>query len=192
MTEATDAPADAPPEMEFRPVTPERWPDLARLFDGRGGPRHCWCMVWRPWPAGVERSRETKRAEMERTVLGRTPVGILAYVEGEPVAWCSVAPRETYRKLGGDDYAPGTNVWAIACFFAQRPQRGRGITARLLDAACAEAAAAGADVVEGYPVDPDSPSYKFMGYCSTFLAAGFEEIGHVGTRRHVMQRWLRS
>ena len=149
-------------------------------------------MVWRPWPAGVERSPATKRAEMERTVLGGTPVGVLAYVEGEPVAWCSVAPRETYRALGGDEYPPGTNVWAIVCFFAQRPQRGRGITARLLDAACHEAATAGADVIEGYPVDPDSPSYLFMGYCSTFLAAGFEDIGRVGTRRHVMRRWLRA
>ena len=143
-------------------------------------------------PAGVKRTTANKRAEFEATIRRGTPVGLLAYVEGEPVAWCSVAPRETYRKLGGDDYAPGTNVWAIACFFAQRPQRGRGITSRLLDAACREAAAAGADVIEGYPVDPDSPSYKFMGICSTFLAAGFEEIGHVGTRRHVMQRWLRS
>ena len=192
MTEAADAPADLYVAMDFRPVTPERWPDLARLFDGRGGPRYCWCMVWRPWPAGVERSRASKRAEMERTVLGGTPVGILAYVEGEPVAWCSVAPRETYRRLGGDEYPPGTNVWAIVCFFAQRPQRGRGITARLLDAACAEAAAAGAGVVEGYPVDHDSPSYKFMGTRPTFLAAGFEEIGRDGTRRHVMRRWLRS
>ena len=187
MTEAVDAPV----AMEFRSVTPERWPDLARLLGGRGGPSYCWCMVWRPWPAGVERSPATKRVEMERTVLGGTPVGLLAYVEGEPVAWCSVAPRETYRKLGGDDYPPGTNVWSIVCFFAQRPQRGRGITSRLLDAACDEAAAAGADVIEGYPVDPDSPSYLFMGYCSTFLAAGFEDIGRAGKRRHVMQRWLR-
>ena len=191
MTEATDAPL-APPDLEFRPVTPERWPDMAALFDGRGGPKYCWCMVWRPWPAGVERSRPNKRAEMERTVLGGTPVGILAYVEGEPVAWCSVAPRETYRKLGGDDYPDGTNVWSIVCFFAQRPQRGRGITSRLLDAACAEATSNGADVIEAYPVDPDSPSYKFMGVLSTFLAAGFEETGRVGKRRHVMRRWLNS
>lgn len=188
MTEATAA----SPAMEFRPVTPERWSGLAALFDGRGGPKYCWCMLWRPWPAGVERTNDTRRAEMERRVLGGTPVGILAYAEGEPVAWCSVAPRETYRALGGDEYPEGTNVWAVVCFFAQRPQRGRGITARLLDAACAEAAAAGADVIEGYPVAPDSPSYQFMGQCSTFLAAGFEETGHAGKRRHVMQRWLRA
>ena len=124
-------------------------------------------------------------------MLGGTPVGILAYVEGEPVAWCSVAPRETYRRLGGGDYEPGTNVWAVVCFFARRDQRGRGIAARLLDAACAEASAAGADVIEGYPVDPDSPSYQFMGRRPTFLAAGFEDIGRVGRRRHAMRRWLR-
>ena len=151
----TDTTAAAP-ALEFRPVTLDRWPDLAALFDGRGGPKYCWCMVWRPWPAGLERSRPNKRAEMERTVLGGTTVGILAYVEGEPVAWCSVAPRETYRKLGGDEYPPGANV------------------------------------VEGYPVDPDSPSFQYMGRRKTFLAAGFEEIGRVGTRRHVMRRWLRS
>lgn len=193
--------ADAPIAMEFRPVTPERWPDLARLFEERGGPSHCWCMVWRPWPSGVERTNANRRAELERTVLGGTPVGILAYVEDEPVAWCSVAPRETYRthgggrgvaRLGGGDYPSGTNVWTVVCFFAQSRQRGRGITARLLDAACAEAAAAGADVIEGYPIDPDSPTYQYMGRCSTFLAAGFEEIGRVGTRRHIMRRWLRS
>lgn len=187
----TEAP-EAPPAMEFRSVTPDRWPDLAALFEARGGPKHCWCMVWRPWPTGVERSPATKRAELERTVLGDTPVGILAYVEGEPVAWCSVAPRETYRNMGGDEYPAGTNVWAVVCFFARRTQRGQGITARLLDAACAEAAAAGADVIEGYPVDPDSPSYQFMGRLPTFLAAGFEETGRVGKRRHVFRRWLRS
>ncbi len=35
----------------------------------------------------------------------------------------------------------------------------------------------GADIVEGYPVDADSPSYGFMGRRSTFAAAGFEEVG---------------
>ena len=46
-------------------------------------------------------------------------------------------------------------------------------------------------MIEGYPVDPDSPSYRFMGVRSVFLAAGFEEIGRVGKRRNAMRRWLR-
>ena len=46
-------------------------------------------------------------------------------------------------------------------------------------------------MIEGYPVAPDSPSYRFMGTRPVFRAAGFEEIGRVGKRRHAMRRWLR-
>ena len=191
MTDATEVPAT----LEFKAVTPARWPDLAQLFKAaRVGPNYCWCMVWRPMPAGVKRTTANKRAEFEATIRRGTPVGLLAYADGEPVAWCSIAPRDTYggtMRLGGGAYPPGTDVWSIVCFFAQPEQRGRGIAARLLDAACREAASAGADVVEGYPVDPDSPSFQYMGRRKTFLAAGFEEIGPVGTRRHAMRLWLR-
>ena len=191
----TDA-AEAPATLEFKAVTPDRWPDLARLFrSARVGPNYCWCMVWRPMQAGVKRTPANKRAEFEATVRRGTPVGLLAYAGDEPVAWCSIAPRDTYggtMRLGGGTYPPGTSVWAIVCFFAQPEQRGRGIATRLLDAACRDAAAAGADVVEGYPVDPDSPSFQYMGRRKTFLEAGFEEIGRVGTRRHAMRLWLRS
>lgn len=36
-------------------------------------------------------------------------------------------------------------------------------------------------------MDPDSPSYRFMGTVPSFRAAGFREIGTVGTRRRVMR-----
>ena len=39
-------------EWTFRAVTPETWPDMAALFDGRGGPKGCWCMLWRRKVAG--------------------------------------------------------------------------------------------------------------------------------------------
>ncbi|MDA1062115.1 MAG: GNAT family N-acetyltransferase [Chloroflexi bacterium] len=174
--------------LEFATVTPERWPDLARLFERRGGPHHCWCSVWCDLTSDERRSPATKRTALEERVTRGVPVGILAYAGDEPVAWCSVAPRETYRQLGGESYPPGTNVWSVVCFFANRELRGHGISARLLDAACSVAVEAGADVIEGFPVDPDSPSYRFMGVRSTFLAAGFEPTGRVGTRRHAMRR----
>ena len=62
-----------------------------------------------------------------------------------------------------------------------------GARAELLQAAIEHARARGAHTVEAYPVDPDSPSYGFLGRVPMFLAAGFEEVGRVGTRRHVMQ-----
>ena len=44
--------------------------------------------------------------------------------------------------------------------------------------------------MEAYPVDEDSPSYRFMGFVPMFEEAGFREIGREGMRRHVMQRKL--
>ena len=177
-------------ELEFAPVTAERWGDLARLFEGRGGPSYCWCMVWREMPSGERGDHDAKRAALESRVREGVPIGILAYEDGEPVAWCSVAPRETFRAMGGGEYETGDAVWAIVCFFAARQLRGSGISRRLLEAACAEAARAGATVIEAYPVDLDSPSYGFMGRVPTFLDAGFEELGMAGTRRHVMRKRL--
>ncbi len=84
----------------------------------------------------------------------------------------------------------GTHVWSVVCFFVPRRHRRNGIAAALLDAAIATATAHGADVIEATPVDPDSPSYRFMGHRPLFLAAGFKEVGLAGTRRHVLRRVL--
>src|SRR4029077_14548102 len=113
-------------------------------------------------------------------------VGLLGYLNKEPVAWCSVAPRSTYRRLfeqGGDE----EGVWSIACFFVIRRLRGQGVSLRIIAAAVEFARSRGASIVEAYPVDPTSPSYRFMGFVPTFEAAGFREVGRVGSRRHVFQ-----
>jgi hypothetical protein len=40
-----------------------------------------------------------------------------------------------------------------------------------------------AKMVEGYPVDQDSPSYRFMGFVPVFAEAGFQEVALAGSRR---------
>jgi GNAT superfamily N-acetyltransferase len=179
------------PQLVFHEVDKARWPDFARLFESRGGPKACWCMAWR---ANKEEVRQTdgasRRAFMEQRIRAGTPVGILGYLDGEPVAWCSIAPRETYRpSLGGADEpgdAPGT-VWSLACLFVTSRLRGQGVTHQLIEAAIAHARARGARSIEAYPVDPDSPSYRFMGFVGTFEAMGFREVGREGSRRYVMR-----
>jgi GNAT superfamily N-acetyltransferase len=172
--------------LEFQEVSLERWPDFERLFQARGAPRWCWCMIWRA--AGEEaaqRSGPARKRAMRGRVERGLPTGILAYVDGEPVGWCSIAPRATYRPLGGP---PGDDgVWSVVCFFLQRPFRGQGLAKRLLAAAVAHAARRGARMVEAYPVDSDSPSFRFMGQVSMFREAGFEEVARAGSRRHVMR-----
>jgi GNAT superfamily N-acetyltransferase len=99
-----------------------------------------------------------------------------------------VAPRLTYRRLGGVEYGgvPEDAVWSVVCFFVPRPERGTGVFGELLVSAIDHARRSGARIVEAYPVQPDSPSYRFMGYVPTFAALGFEEVALAGSRRHVM------
>jgi hypothetical protein len=54
----------------------------------------------------VDFSRSTKEgraANLERLVLDGQHVGVLAYADGVPVVWCSIAPRQGY--LGLERYA---------------------------------------------------------------------------------------
>ena len=176
--------------ISFRAVEGDTWADFEKLFEGPGAPKYCWCMVWRA--VGPEReNRDSKRRKsyLQQRVEGGVPVGIIGYREGQPIAWCSIAPRPTYRKLGGieDPQEDPEKVWSLVCFYVPRRLRGQGISHRLLSAAVEYARRQGASVVEAYPVDPESPSYRFMGYVGSFRAAGFKEVGRAGTRRHVMR-----
>lgn len=177
-------------KLDFHEVDASRWNDFELLFESRGGPKACWCMVWRSGeksPKGSDR-----KVAIKQYVCNKIPIGLLGYLHGEPVAWCSIAPRSTYRKLGGlaDTGHPSEQVWSLACFFIRRNLRGQGLSRQVIEAAVLHAEKQGATVVEAYPVDLDSPSYRFMGYVPTFLEAGFQEVGRAGTRRHVMRRKL--
>jgi GNAT superfamily N-acetyltransferase len=174
--------------LVFREVDRRRLKDLAALLESRGGPKSCWCMVWRATAEGAKRTDgASRKAAFTRRVRQGAPVGIIGYLDGKPIAWCSVAPRPTYRNLGGAAENAGENVWSLVCFFVTREYRGQGMTARLIRAAIEHARERGATVIEAYPVDPNSPSYRFMGFVGAFKKAGFVEMGRAGTRRHVMR-----
>lgn len=70
---------DALPRLTFHEVDAARWPDLVRLFEARGGPSSCWCMVWRRMPDGASRrdQKGTRAALSERVATG-TRIGISA------------------------------------------------------------------------------------------------------------------
>ena len=177
--------------LSFRPVTTTTKADFEALFDGPGGPKHCWCMVWR---ATAEEGRGTSGGVRRKQMLGRidsgVPVGLIGYAEGEPVAWVSIAPKQTYRRLGGPEPEPGERVWSLACMYVRRKHRGRGLAHSLIEAAVVHARENGASVVEAYPVAPDAPSYRFMGFVPVFEKAGFTDVGMAGVRRHLMRRAL--
>jgi GNAT superfamily N-acetyltransferase len=172
-------------DLTFYPVNLDRWSDFVELFESRGGPHYCWCTRWRTVDMqGKKSDKEEKKASMKARVNAGIPVGILAYLDQRPIAWCSVAPRDTYRLLGGDKTKTG--VWSVACFFVCRTFRNTGISSRLLAAAIDYAKQNGARYVEAYPVDPDSPSYRFMGFRQVFERHYFVYLKRLGKRRHLM------
>jgi GNAT superfamily N-acetyltransferase len=183
------------PDLQFRPVTQARLPDLARFSEKHGKFRYCSCMRWRMSSTEFRRSsKEDRVVALEDLVCQDIPVGILAYVDREPVGWCSIAPRETYvaleryRALPRLDSAP---VWSVVCFFVDRRFRRQGLTLGLLRAAIDYARSRGARIIEGYPVEPDAPSYTYMGSPATFLRAGFRDVTPENQLRPVMRYNIR-
>jgi GNAT superfamily N-acetyltransferase len=180
-----------PKKPEFHPVMPERLPDLERFSTQHGKFRYCSCMRWRMPSTQYKSSGKEKRvAALADLVRQDIPVGVLAYLEDEPVGWCSIAPRETYvalerfRALPRLDEAP---VWSVVCFFVDSRVRRQGVTLGLLKAAIQYAVSQGARIIEGYPVQPGPRLYTYMGSPATFEKAGFHDVTPGGQVRQVMR-----
>jgi GNAT superfamily N-acetyltransferase len=153
-------------------------------------------MIWRDYkidPGVTDKS--ARKAAMKDLIASGRPVGLIGSINGATVAWCSIAPRTTYKgSLGGfvggagDDQA----IWSLTCFFVKRELHGLGISAQLLNAAMDHAAANGATVIEAYPVDPTSPSYRFCGFITLFEDHGFKKVGTIGKRRYIFRKSLEA
>ncbi|MEJ2352738.1 MAG: GNAT family N-acetyltransferase [Anaerolineales bacterium] len=186
--------------MDFHPVTPDRWNDLVHLFEHHGNPGYCWCMYWRLSSSQYDKSgSSTRKNAMKEIVASGAHVGILAYLDAVPVAWCSVAPRGTYQRLERSTTIKRIDdqiTWSIVCFYLDRSVRRQHVALELLHAAVEYARSQGAQVVEAYPVEPrldseGNPDYKvtyrFMGYLSTYLKAGFEDVTPPGATRKIVR-----
>jgi GNAT superfamily N-acetyltransferase len=187
-------------DIVIRPVTAENWDDLARFFQGHGNPNYCWCMTWRVSSREFRGLASSGRqAALRERVLSGQPVGLLAYDGDEPVGWCSVAPRESYARLERSPKRPRLDdrpTWSVVCFFLAPGARGRSLPAEMLRQAVRVAGEHGAQVVEGYPVDPVQgadgesvapPSFRFMGYRRAFEQAGFSDVTPPGNNRTIMR-----
>ena len=186
----------SPLALRFEPLTSDRWPDVVKLFGPRGACAGCWCMVWRRTRAEWERGKGNgNRAAFQRVVRKGPPPGILAYADGEAVAWCAVAPREAYVQLARSRVLKPIDaeaVWSVSCIFVSRTYRRRGVSVALLRAAGEFAASQGARIVEGYPVEPYAEkipdAFAWTGTVRAFRTAGYEEAARGSPKRPIM-RW---
>ena len=184
-------------DLELHAVTAERWCDLERLFGEHGADGGCWCMWWRLTRSQFARQRGEKNKEALKAIVdsGQIP-GLLAYADGQPIAWCSVGPRETYPALERSRTLKRVDdklVWSIVCFFVAEPFRRRGLMVPFLKAAVAYAKEHGAKIVEGYPVEPTktlSGASGYMGLVPAFRKAGFVEVLRRSETRPIMRYFI--
>jgi len=151
-----------------------------------------WRLSAKEWEA---KAYDGNRRAMRKFVDSGEKPGLLAYRDGTPVGWVSVAPREQFpriersRVLGPID---DEKVWSVVCFFIHRKERGSGVGAALLKAAVDAAAERGARIVEGYPVDPRggqaSNGSAFTGVEAMFREAGFTEVERRSAGRPIMRK----
>jgi GNAT superfamily N-acetyltransferase len=179
----------------FHPLTADRWSDFEELFGEHGAYGGCWCMWWRTTRSQFQKQKgEGNRIAMKAIVESGEVPGILAYRDGRPVGWCSVAPRENYASLNRSRVLKrldDTPVWSIVCLFVAREQRGAGVAEALIRAAVAYAREQGGQVVEAYPTVPRSdhlpPVSSYMGVPAMFARAGFVECARPSKSKMVMR-----
>ncbi len=180
-------------DVTVLPLTPERWPDLERLF-GPNGCYGCWCMWYRLTNADFKQAgKEGRRDAMHALVQSGAQPGLIAYVDDVPAGWVTIAPRGQYARLrtartkARVDAQP---VWSIPCFFIHRSFRRKGLMEVLIRAAVEHARNHGATIVEAYPYDGQDKRESaslFMGVASVFRKLGFVEVARFAQNSPILR-----
>lgn len=142
---------------------------------------------------------EKARRQFKHLVSCRKMGGLLAFLDGEPIGWCTFGPRLEFPRL---NRAPSLicddadAIWSIPCFYVRNGYRGKGVASALLRKACAIMKRCGAALVEGYPVKPPKDgkaipaAFAWTGTRRLFSAAGFKAVGRKGGAKQRVRRTL--
>lgn len=171
-------------ELEIYPLDSARWNDFEILFGERGACGGCWCMSWRLKRSDFERQKGNQNKMAMKTLVEQNrKIGILAYINNEPIGWCAVAPREEYSRLENSrvlkriDNEP---VWSVTCFYIVKSLRRKGISTELLKGVIKYCVLNNVKIIEGYPVVPYGEqvpdAFEWTGIPSAFVKAGFVEV----------------
>lgn len=182
-------------QVRFAPATADRWTDVEALFGPRGACAGCWDMWWRVSAAEFDRGKgEGNRLAFQSLVASGAEPGVLAYIGADPAGWLAIQPRAAYPRLARSRSLKSiddTPVWSVTCFFVAKANRRNGLSVGLLRAAVQHAAARGASIVEGYPVDPRGgklpDAFAWHGTREAFERAGFMEVARPSATRAIMR-----
>jgi ribosomal protein S18 acetylase RimI-like enzyme len=190
-------------DVRFEELRSELWCAVERLFGPNGACGGCWCMWWR---AGRNMSwSEVKGAPAKSMFKGLVQNGkahgILAFVEDEPVGWCSFGLRQDFsglEKVRAYKRNDIGDVWSITCFFIHRKWRGKGLVRGLLRAAVVAMQRRGVKIIEAYPVTTTkdgrrlSTSLAWTGPLKIFEELGFKTVQSTNPLKPLMRLELKK
>lgn len=181
-----------------RPVTEALFDDVQTVFGAKGQAAGCQCQSFRMGWLALHDDKVEGRRELLRDQVAEGH-GLLAYLDGEPVGWCSVAPRPDYPFLrqtvwkGRYEDKDDASVWSVTCLVTRAGFRHQGVSRALVAHTVNFARDNGAEAIEAYPMKP-APGKDVtwgelhVGKLSTFLQAGFEVV-HVPSLRRAIVRY---
>lgn len=187
------------------PANEVAWEDLQKVFGTRGPAWRCQCQRYRlrrgesfaAFPVEERAARLREQTDCGQPASGTTS-GLVAYLDGEPVGWCAVAPRTDYEGLLRNNRVPwegraedkgDDGVWAVTCLLTRVGFRRRGVSRALARAAVVHARAQGARALEAYPITTRNVISEelHVGTESVFADAGLSEVSRPTVRRVVMR-----
>ncbi len=193
-------------EVRVEQADASRWDDVAEVFGVRGDPSWCWCRYFVTTGEGYLRATAANRAALRRDLRSDPlrPAGLLAYRDRTPVGWLQLGPRTVFPRVTGNRALAAVvgpdegdeTLWRTTCFVVRVGHRRRGVATALLAAGIGFARELCATRLEGHPVDVAARGGKvggsnlYHGALSTFLAAGFTEVGRTHPTRPVVRRDL--
>lgn len=184
--------------LVVRPLSPETWPDFARLAENHGGVwGGCWCLEFHA--EGAERGSHRREAKHERVGNG-TAHAALVYDGTECVGWCQFGPPHELprikRKRVYDAGEVRPSDWRITCFFVGNEHRNRGVAAVALHCALQEIAKLGGGLVESFPEDVTdrrtSGGFLYNATTSIFEREGFTRERQLGKHHWLMTKMVRK
>ncbi|SHH00185.1 Acetyltransferase (GNAT) family protein [Jatrophihabitans endophyticus] len=183
--------------ISLRPVDAACFDDVQLVFGTRGQAARCQCQGYRLGWYDQHSDDVAGRRELlrDQVIEGH---GLLAYLDDEPVGWCSLAPRRDYPYLrqttwkGRSEDKDDPDVWAVTCFVTRAGCRKQGVARALAVGTVDVARDGGARTVEAYPMKPapgkDVPwGEMHVGSLGMFLAAGYRVVHTPSLRRAVVR-----
>ena len=176
--------------IEVMTADANNWHDVEQLFGRAGASNGCWCQYWILGADYTRRERSQNMHDLAEQV-DSSHAGLVAYRNGEPLAWARFTPRSQLdwllRRFSRYDFG-NEAAWSLSCFFIAPKPRRHGVMTELVKFA----AGWGRDhdtMIEGYPIDTGvdgATRNVFPGVLSAFLNVGFIETGRLGKDRAVV------